>query len=203
MKIKICGLTQICETEYVNKNHVDYAGIVMYFPKSKRNVDARTAGCIMEHLLPDIRKVAVVVSPTKEQVREIAGLGFDYIQIHGELPKELLSGITIPVWKAFHADELKEYSHYLLDEKIVGCVFDAGSPGSGKTFDWDRLKDIPSDGRLRILAGGLTPDNVQQAIAAVHPDVVDVSSGVEYSDRNGKDPQKIDAFVNKVRMFRQ
>lgn len=200
MKIKICGLTRICETEYLNKNQVNYAGFVMYYPKSKRNVDAQTAKQIMEKLNPDIQKVAVVVSPTEEQVQEIADTGFDYIQIHGELSEELLEKIKIPVWKAFNVQDMERYEVYRQSEKIVGYLFDASEPGSGKTFDWDMLKQIPADGKLRILAGGLTPENVHKAIATVHPDVVDVSSGVEYADRQGKDPEKVDAFVRQVRI---
>lgn len=199
MRIKICGLTRICEAEYLNKNQVNYVGFVMYYPKSKRNVDAKTAKQIMEKLDSNIQKVAVVVSPTEEQVQEIADTGFDYIQIHGELSEELLEKIKIPIWKAFNVQDMERFEIYRRSEKIVGYLFDASEPGSGKTFDWNILKQIPMDGKLRILAGGLTPDNVQKAIVAVHPDVVDVSSGVEYTDRQGKDPEKIDAFVRQVR----
>ena len=66
-------------------------------------------------------------------------------------------------------------------------------------FDWNLLKSIPRDGKLFLLAGGLTPDNVAEAVAAVRPDGVDVSSGVEYSGRAGKSPEKIDLFVKRVR----
>ena len=95
-------------------------------------------------------------------------------------------------------DSLDDYDYYLSFPNIVGFVFDAGEPGSGKTFDWDMLKDIKDD-KLHILAGGLNPENVAKAIMAVKPDGVDVSSGVEFADKLGKDPEKVDDFVNAVR----
>ena len=88
------------------------------------------------------------------------------------------------------------YPHYQSLSNVAGYVFDAGEPGSGKTFDWNSLTDIDRDGRLFVLAGGLTPDNVRRAIEQVHPDVVDVSSGIEYDvvegvQKPGKDPEKM------------
>ena len=88
------------------------------------------------------------------------------------------------------------YPHYQSLSNVAGYVFDAGEPGSGKTFDWNSLTDIDRDGRLFVLAGGLTPDNVRRAIEQVHPDVVDVSSGIEYDvvggfQKSGKDPEKM------------
>ena len=72
-------------------------------------------------------------------------------------------------------------------------------PGSGRTFDWDILSQIERDGKLFILAGGLNPDNVRKAVAAVNPDMVDVSSGVENDDGFGKDILKIEKFVKQIR----
>ena len=77
-------------------------------------------------------------------------------------------------------------------------MFDAQEPGSGKTFDWKLVTDIPRDEKLFLLAGGLHPDNVAEAIAAIHPDGVDVSSGVEFTDKPGKDAKKIKQFVDNV-----
>ena len=83
MKIKICGLTDLKEAEYANQNYVDFIGMVLFFPKSKRNITLEQAAGIMKCLDPKIQKVAVVVSPSLEQVRAIEQTGFDYIQIHG------------------------------------------------------------------------------------------------------------------------
>lgn len=75
--------------------------------------------------------------------------------------------------------------------------FDAAEPGSGKAFDWKMLAEKKRT-KPWFLAGGLTAENTGKAISLIHPDVVDVSSGVEYTDRKGKDPEKIAAFVRAV-----
>lgn len=199
MKIKICGLTDKKEAEYLNRNQVDFAGMVLYFPKSKRNITIEQAKDIMSALQPGIQKVAVVVEPVLEQVQEIEQAGFDYIQIHGTLQEDILKQTRIPVLKAFNMKDMDEYENYHKNPRIAGYVFDAQEPGSGKTFDWSLVKNIPRDEKLFLLAGGLHPDNVQEAISYVHPDGVDVSSGVEYPDKPGKDGEKINLFVKRAR----
>lgn len=134
------------------------------------------------------------MSPTAEQLEEIERLGFDIVQIHGETSDELIEGCRIPVWKAFNVRDMDMYPHYQTVANIEGYVFDAGEPGSGRTFDWDSLKDVDRDGRLFVLAGGLTPENVGRAIEVVNPDAVDVSSGIE-AETSGKSPEKMRSFA--------
>lgn len=196
MKIKMCGITTPADVAAVNEVRPDYIGMVMYFPKSKRNVSAETARDLLADLRGDVQKVAVVVSPVAEQIAEISELGFDVIQIHGQIEDEIIESSHLPVWKAFNVKDMDMYPHYQSIENITGYVFDAGEPGSGKTFDWNSLADIERDGRLFVLAGGLTPDNVERAINQIQPDVVDVSSGIEYDavggvQKPGKDPEKM------------
>lgn len=199
MKIKICGLTTILETTYVNESQADFAGMVLFFPKSKRNITISQARILTEHLNPEIQKVAVVVSPTLSQIRTIEEAGFDYIQIHGELPLDLLEQIHLPVLKAFNVSDMNRYEEYRSFSQVAGYVWDAQEPGSGKVFDWNLAKSLPRDDKLWLLAGGLNPDNVASAIKALQPDGVDVSSGVEYDNAPGKDPEKIRRFVTSVR----
>lgn len=199
MKIKICGLTDPKETLYVNRQQVDFVGIVVFFPKSKRNRTIEQARDILAALDASIHSVAVTVSPTLEQVRAIEDAGFHYIQIHGELGQELLEEIRIPVLRAFNVKDMDSYETYHACPQIAGYVFDAQEPGSGKTFDWNLVTELPRNEKLLLLAGGLNIENVQAAIKACHPDGVDCSSGVEYEDKPGKDPEKIVAFVNAVR----
>ncbi len=90
MQIKICGLTSPKEADYVNAVQADYIGMILFFEKSKRNITISQATPIMQALRPQIKKVAVVVSPTLEQVKQIEAAGFDYIQIHGELKTEII-----------------------------------------------------------------------------------------------------------------
>lgn len=201
-KIKICGLTSPAEARYLNENHVDFAGMVLFFPKSKRNISIEQAMEIMAALDASIKRVAVVVSPSIEQVRQIEAAGFDYVQIHGEIPEtetEAEAAIAIPILKAFNVSDMDSYEKYHNDSRIAGYVFDAIEPGSGKTFDWKLVDNIPRDEKLLLLAGGLNPDNVRMAIEAVHPDGVDVSSGVENDDKAGKNPEKIHDFVAAVK----
>lgn len=185
-KIKICGLTSVEEAAWVVEERVDYAGIVLFYPKSHRNMTITEA----KELLPIIKKgralsgdpilpVAVTVSPASEQIEEIQEAGFDRIQVHGELSKESFDAIRIPMIRAFNGFDKEAYEKFHNCEKVEAYLFDAGKPGSGQTFDWDVLRRLPRDGKPIFLAGGLNADNIAQAIREVAPDVVDVSSGVE------------------------
>lgn len=199
MLVKICGLTNPEEAVYLNRNQVDYAGIVLFYEKSRRNNTVQNAKKILSALDRSIQTVAVVVSPSKEEVKQVEEAGFDYIQIHGIVSEELLGSISIPVFKAFNVTDIGQYENYRGCTKIAGYIFDAAEPGSGRTFDWNLVKRIPRDGKLFLLAGGLTPENVAEAALAASVDGVDVSTGVEYSGKSGKDPEKIDLFVKRAR----
>ena len=196
--VKVCGLTDTVEADYLNKNKVDFAGYVLFFPKSKRNISIEKAEQIMAELDENIKKVAVIVSPDESEIQQINGSGFDYVQIHGEIKDRLLEQISKPVFKAFNIKDIKNIHKYQNNAKIVGYVFDAAVPGSGKVFDWSILNDIKRDAKTFILAGGLNDSNVREAVKLVNPDVVDVSSGVEYDSGSGKDPEKIKQFIRQL-----
>lgn len=212
MKIKICGITSEKEADYLNDNKVDFAGFVFY-EKSKRNVSLEQARLVFERLEPDIKKVAVMVSPTVEEFLEKEEAGFDVIQIHGNLKVDILDIAKKDVWCAINLSD-EEYDKKIrwLNElrpnqydKITGIVIDSKNFGSGETFDWRRNKDKLESKVFKdktfILAGGLNSDNVGKAISILHPDVIDVSSGVELSkDRIGKDKKKIEQFVEAAEM---
>lgn len=203
MLTKVCGLTNISEVDYLKENKVDFAGIVLFFEKSKRNLSIDKAKVIVDKIheeTSDMKVVAVVVSPSLSQVKEIVDTGFDYIQIHGSVSDEIFNECTIPVLKAFNVDDLDYYEHFCSILNIKGFVFDAGQPGSGKIFDWKILNSlIRYEDKLYILAGGLNSTNIISAIESVNPDGVDVSSGVEYDDKPGKDPEKIKEFISLAR----
>jgi phosphoribosylanthranilate isomerase len=196
--VKVCGLTDTVEADYLNKNKVDFAGFVLFFPKSKRNISIEKAEQIMAELDENIKKVAVIVSPDESEIQQINGSGFDYVQIHGEIKDRLLEQISKPVFKAFNIKDIKNIHKYQNNAKIVGYVFDAAAPGSGKVFDWNILNGIKRDAKTFILAGGLNDSNVREAVKLVNPDVVDVSSGVEYDSGSGKDPEKIKQFIRQL-----
>lgn len=216
MKIKICGITKIEETEYLNEAKVDYAGFV-FFEKSKRNITTDKARELMAGLNADIKKVAVMVSPDVQFINMLKSLEFDYYQIHKTLSKEVLEAVDKPVWYAVNIDndeELKEKEAFIdslpqkLESKIDAIVVDAPNFGSGQTFNWRKSKRLKKAGAQSppqtildrytfVLAGGLKPSNVAEGIEIFNPDIVDVSSGVE--GENGKDKSLIDAFVKAVR----
>lgn len=223
VQIKICGLTSVREAAYLNRNQVDYAGMVLFFEKSRRCIGLEQAQRIMEALNPEIRRVAVVVSPDVKQAAQIEKAGFDCIQIHGTLWPAVSEALSIPVIRAVHMPEgplsdtvMDDFETGLCSDNVSGILFDAGAPGSGRCFDWQRMryfKERTAQHRKKLfLAGGLTPENIQEAVVQVEPDVVDVSSGVEYIgapeqetqgilQRMGKDPARIAAFVRGARRW--
>lgn len=200
--IKICGMTKTEDIHYANKYHPDLAGFVMYFPKSKRNISLVRARELLSRLSDSIWSVAVTVSPTLVQLKQIEAAGFDFIQIHGTMSEEVYEGANIPILRAFNVEDLEEYDNIRQLDKIIGYVFDSKSPGSGRTFDWNLLKQIDRDEKLWLLAGGINETNVQEAIRQTAPDGIDVSSAVERPDEEGicagKDPEKMKTIIRMV-----
>ena len=216
-KIKICGMTCEADIKAVNTYLPDYIGFVLFFPKSKRNISIEQAKYLLEKVDEKIKTVAVVVSPTTEQLKQIEEVGFDYIQIHGTVDAEVYEQCRLPILRAFNVSDLDKLEGYEAKDKIKGYVFDSKTPGSGKTFDWNLLNDIrqrqktdTSDNdvsnkktkKMIFLAGGIDETNVKRAIAEVSPDVIDLSSAVEKTSEDGifhgKDPEKIRIMVTMV-----
>lgn len=196
-RVKICGIRDKKEIEFLNEIKPDFAGFVMFFEKSKRNIEPVRAKELLSYLDKNIKSVAVTVSPKMEQVKKVFECGFDLIQIHGEVSDEILSNPYLKVLRAFNVTDIDNIAKYGNNPNIAGYVFDAAVPGSGKLFDWNILENIPRDSKLLFLAGGLTPENVATAIKTVKPDVVDVSSGVE--GENGKSREKTVRFISNAR----
>lgn len=198
-KVKICGITTLQEIEIINKYKPDFAGFVLCFSKSKRNISWEMAAELVEKLDKSIKSVAVMVSPDIQQINKAKNAGFDYVQIHGEVDDTLLDNPFLPVLRAFNVSDIDKFEHYSKIDNIKGYVFDSAVAGSGKTFDWTLLDKITRDGKMFLLAGGLNPENVADAVAKVKPDGVDVSSGVENDNGVGKSQQKIKDFISNAR----
>lgn len=205
-KIKICGLTKPEEVKYLVGQNVEYAGLVLFYDKSKRNNSPETARQIIDALKSlegegiAIQKVAVTVSPTLQQVKIIEKLGFDILQIHGTLTDEVLAYTTLPIFRAYNLSSQLLIEELVNEPKIKGILFDGKVPGNGQVFDWSLLKTFDRKDKLLILAGGLDERNVEFGIKETAPDIVDVSSGVEYREDGikGKDPARIKAFIDAV-----
>lgn len=198
-KVKICGLKNPTDIKCINTLSPDFAGFVMFFEKSHRNISVQTAQELLALLDKNIKSVAVTVSPTEEQLEQIYNLGFDYVQIHGNITDEVLKNSKTPIIRAINVsgtDSLTDLDNY---KNVKGILFDSAVPGSGQGFDWTLLKKLPKTDKMLFLAGGLTADNVAAAICQVHPYAVDVSSGVELADKLGKDFELVRAFIENAR----
>lgn len=158
MEIKICGLTRPEEAHYLNQAQVDYAGFVVFFPQSKRYVTIDQAKTIIQELEDSVKRVAVTVSPTVEQVHTINEAGFDILQVHGELSRDVLKITGLPVWYAFNVSDFKELEEkqaFLsrlpkeLADKIQGIVVDSSNYGSGVTFDWEKSQYLAKSKGLK------------------------------------------------------
>ena len=195
-KIKLCGLSRKCDIEWANVLKPEYIGFV-FWSKSKRNVPPEKAKELKDLLSPDIKAVGVFVDEPIENVAELLNDNIiDIAQLHGgedeEYIKKLITFSGKPIIKAFL---LKSESDAERAEKSTAdyILVDSGT-GTGKSFDWELLKNIS---RPYFLAGGLCCENISQAITALDPYAVDVSSGIE---TNGcKDNNKMAAFVAAVR----
>ena len=110
--IKICGITSEEEIGYIAKAGIDYAGFVLFFPKSKRNLSLECAKKLIAKLPAGVVSVAVTVSPTKEQVEAVVEAGFLAIQIHGKIENSVITSCRIPVFKAFNVSDMDAFSHY-------------------------------------------------------------------------------------------
>lgn len=198
-KVKICGLKNPTDIKCINTLSPDFAGFVMFFEKSHRNISVQTAQELLALLDKNIKSVAVTVSPTEEQLEQIYNLGFDYVQIHGNITDEVLKNSKTPIIRAINVsgtDSLTDLDNY---KNVKGILFDSAVPGSGQGFDWTLLKKLPKTDKMLFLAGGLTADNVAKAVAQVRPFAVDVSSGVELADKSGKDFELVRAFIENAR----
>ena len=191
-KIKICGLYREADVDAVNAAGVDYAGFILRFPKSHRDLTPERAAKLRRMLAPGIRAAGVFVDqPIETVLADAALIGLDVIQLHGREDDEYISRLREKfngkIWKAF----IKEARESAADEILLDSGY-----GSGETFDWSQISFFHLKRRF-ILAGGLTPENLPQAIETLHPWCVDLSSGVETDKMKDKD--KIFAAVAAVR----
>jgi phosphoribosylanthranilate isomerase len=197
MWVKICGITSEEDALIAVAMGADAVGFV--FAPSPRQMSPSAVSAITRRLPPEICTVGVFRDEEPRRVVEIVNrAGLDAAQLHGNETFEDCGYVSVRVplvIKAFPAGDsrLARAGEYGADIVLV----DAPSPGSGKVFDW-RLAEGAPKGRRLVLAGGLDPDNVADAIRRVHPWGVDVSSGVE-SGVGKKDARRVRAFVQAAR----
>ena len=196
-RIKLCGLKRPCDIEWANALKPEYIGFV-FARKSRRYVSPETARALREKLDGSIRAVGVFVNEAPEVVAALLNEGIiDMAQLHGgedETYIQTLRRLTDkPLIQAFPVDSPADL-HRARQSSADHILLDHGAGGTGSAFDWALLQGFD---RPCFLAGGLDPENVAQAVKALHPFAVDVSSGVE--TEGVKDISKMTAFVSAVR----
>jgi phosphoribosylanthranilate isomerase len=198
-RVKICGITTLEAALQAVDAGADALGFV--FAPSRRRINPELAREIILKLPPFISKVGVFVNEQRYIVEELGTFcKLDVLQFHGQETPEYCKRWSYQTIKAFGVgqdwdpEELTQYQAdaYLLDTKLEGA-----SGGTGKTFDWNKAVAAKEYGRPIILAGGLTPVNVAEAISIVKPYAVDVSSGVEQS--GVKQQELIQQFLEESR----
>jgi phosphoribosylanthranilate isomerase len=198
VRVKICGVTTVADAALAVRAGADAIGLNFY-ERSPRVVSAARARRIVASLPPFVWAVGVFVNHSAQRINRLAReVGLHVVQLHGDEPESLLPRLQFPVFRALHVGVGRlAVSSFRGASALVLDAAQPGYGGGGRTFDWSRAKDLAAR-RAVLLAGGLTPDNVAAAIAAVRPLGVDVASGVE-SRPGTKDPRAVAAFVRAVR----
>jgi len=208
VKIKICGITCAQDATWAANLGADFIGL-NFFKDSPRKISPQNALEILKEIPPFVSSVGVFVNEDiKNIVKLVKKLSLSLVQLHGEETveycrqiKEAVPGIKII--KAFRIkdetvfDSMRPYleiaDYFLLDVYVEGI---AG--GTGATFNWDLALKAKELGKPIFLAGGLTPENVQEAVDKAKPFAADVASGIERSPKR-KDYDKMKDFINKAK----
>jgi len=200
VRIKICGITNIEDALAAAEYGADALGFV-FQSKSPRAVLPDTAKEIVTELPPFVTTIGVFVNENKQKVEKIAKyVGLNVIQLHGTEPPEscILSRKVIKAIRVKDLTDLEPLERY----KVSAFLLDTYSPdligGTGQIFNWDIAVEAKKFGRI-ILAGGLNPENVTEAINWVQPYGIDVATGVEGSVKGKKDHKKLKLFIERAR----
>lgn len=207
--IKFCGLTRPGDAAQVGSHGAAYAGVVM--AGGPRRLDPARAALVLDALSPGVKRAVVFGPQSAEEIADLSRrLRLDVAQLHGVSSAAGVRSVraalhsSTAVWAVVritdgaHAAETVAELDGVADGILLDAAVAGSLGGSGTVFDWSAF---PADARPRrstfIVAGGLTPDNVAQAIRTFKPDVVDVSSGIERS-RGVKDPERMREFAQAV-----
>jgi phosphoribosylanthranilate isomerase len=201
VKVKICGITNAADGLAAVEAGADMIGL-MFYERSPRNISFTAAAEISRALPPFVVKVGVFVNPDEDMVmRAIGDCGVSLLQFHGEETPEFCTQFGVMSMKAFRVrgpESLADLPKYQTDAWLLDAFSPDAHGGSGAQFNWDLALEATQFGRPIFLAGGLTPENVGEAVRRVQPFGVDVSSGVE-SAPGKKDHAKVREFIRAVR----
>ncbi|MBI1249821.1 phosphoribosylanthranilate isomerase [bacterium] len=208
-QIKICGLRDFENAVAVAHSGADAIGL-NFFPRSKRFVDTPVAEQIANAVRGEVQLVGLFVNASLQEILDIhQRIGLDWIQLHGDesakFAQQVYSQTGAPILAASRGT-LSRWEDLPDGFRPQGFLLDAAVPGSyggtGQVADWSLAKGWQENPQLEnlVLAGGLTPENVAQAIAQVRPTAVDVAGGVELSGQPGiKDLVKVGQFIAEAR----
>jgi phosphoribosylanthranilate isomerase len=195
VRVKICGITNLEDARAAVAAGADALGFV--FASSPRQVDPARVSEIISGLPPFISKVGVFVDADLEEITRImTECHLDLAQLHGEESPDLCLKLFPGAIKSFRVkgrEVLESLPRYKASAYLLDGFSHRAAGGAGTTFDWDIAREAKRYGNI-ILSGGLTPQNVHQAVAAVQPFAVDVSSGVE-ARPGKKDHQRLRDFI--------
>ena len=199
MFLKVCGITRFEDARHAIESGASAIGFVLW-PRSPRYITPEQTRAIVDRLPAGTQSIGVFVDEPVDEVRRIAeAAGLTAVQINDASPAGDTNGIGVPVFKVVTLADVEAALDAVPDD--VTLLLDAHDPvrrgGTGKTVDWDAAAAIARRRRL-VLAGGLTPANVEDAIGRVRPYGVDVSSGVETAP-GVTDPDKVARFLANAR----
>jgi len=204
-RVKICGMTRAEDASFAVSAGVDALGFIFY-EKSPRCVDLLTAKTIIESLPPFIDTVGVFVNATIEEVKHVSTIGLSSIQLHGsetpdycsELKGQLPFCSLIKAFRVGSQSTAKDFSRYnaVVDAYLLDTYVKGAKGGTGEVFNWNLINKLNLALPV-LLAGGLDPTNIEQAIRSTKSYCFDVNSGVEVSP-GVKDHQKIEQLMSIV-----
>ena len=200
-RVKICGITSVADGLMAVAAGADMVGL-MFYDQSPRHVALPVAAEISRALPPYIQRVGVFVNPDETFVNQaIVECGLNLLQFHGEESSGFCTQFGLMSVKALRvqdASSLAALANYQTDAFLLDAYSRSGRGGTGEKFNWNLAVEARKFGKPIFLAGGLTPENVAEAVRQVQPFAVDVSSGVELAPGR-KDETKVRAFVTAAR----
>jgi phosphoribosylanthranilate isomerase len=200
-RVKICGITDLADAQVAVEAGADALGFNFY-EKSPRFVPTKTTAEISRSLPLFTLRVGVFVNPSAELVRRAIGeCGLNLLQFHGDELPEFCTQFGLMSMKAFRvrdAGSLEGLAKYQTDAWLLDAYASDIFGGTGEKFNWNLAIEAQKIGKPVFLAGGLTPENVAEAVRQVQPFGVDVSSGVE-SSPGRKDHAKVRAFIKAAK----
>ena len=200
IKIKICGITNFDDAMAASDSGVDALGFNFY-KKSPRYIEPAKAAEIIAQLPPFVMPVAVFVNEREDKIRDILfTTGIKVLQFHGDEKPEFCGRFAARAIKAFQVkdkESLKHMVHYHVSALLLDSYQEGVRGGTGTSFDWHLAVVAKTFGRI-ILAGGLNPENVSEAVKLVQPYAVDVAGGVE-KEKGIKDHARMKKFITEAR----